>query len=285
MRCSCSGDWQTGASSPTLRRKKIWTARAAARLAGPRGIDGSRREGCAAQLRAVTPPMPAAAAAGTPAAPTGRPRHCDAGAPLRLPRATPPVVPNALGSTRAPPKTWRVSRRNRFSPLVSPTTRCQAGFSSAMCRAPGDRPRRKGWTPRSISSARPVPSSTTSPRSRSTSNAAICGWRCGPGWRCRSDPQAATHLGRPIAIIESPPNFQAVRLIDLAISSNGAILVLDGAAPRHRARSGAKTLEELMSLDVAAPASIAAAGNERTAYVAHGMASSASTCAGEALRL
>ena len=76
--------------------------------------------------------------------------------------------------------------------------------------------------------------------------------------------------GRAIAIVESPSEFQAVRLIDLAIAANGTILVLDGAAPRVIGlRSGAKTLEQLMSLDVVAPASIAAAGDERTAYVAH----------------
>jgi len=61
-----------------------------------------------------------------------------------------------------------------------------------------------------------------------------------------------------------------VRLIDMAIAANGTILVLDGAAPRVIGlRSGATTLEALMSLDIAAPASIAAAGDERTAYVAH----------------
>lgn len=76
--------------------------------------------------------------------------------------------------------------------------------------------------------------------------------------------------GRPIAIIESPPEFQAVRLIDLAIAGNGTILVLDGAAPHVIGlRSGRKTPEALMPFDVAAPASIAAAGDERTAYVAH----------------
>jgi hypothetical protein len=59
-------------------------------------------------------------------------------------------------------------------------------------------------------------------------------------------------------------------LIDLAIAVNGTILVLDGAAARVIGlRSGAKTLEELMSLDIAAPASITAAGNEQVAYVAH----------------
>jgi hypothetical protein len=76
--------------------------------------------------------------------------------------------------------------------------------------------------------------------------------------------------GRPVAIIESPPEFQAVRLIDLAIATNGTILVLDGATPRVIGlRSGMKALEQLMPLDIAAPASIAAAGDDRTAYVAH----------------
>ncbi len=76
--------------------------------------------------------------------------------------------------------------------------------------------------------------------------------------------------GRPIALIESPRAFQVVKLIDLAIATNGSLLVLDAAAPRViRLRSAATTLEELMPLDVAAPASIAAAGDEETAYVAH----------------
>jgi hypothetical protein len=76
--------------------------------------------------------------------------------------------------------------------------------------------------------------------------------------------------GRAMAIIESPPEFQAVRLTDLAIAPNGTILALDAAAPRvigHRAGTGA--LQKLTSLDVVAPASITAAGNEQTAYVAH----------------
>jgi hypothetical protein len=77
--------------------------------------------------------------------------------------------------------------------------------------------------------------------------------------------------GRPLALIESPVQFQAVRLIDLAIAVNGALLVLDAAASRViRLRSGGKTLEELMAVDVAVPTSIAAAGDDdRTAYVAH----------------
>lgn len=76
--------------------------------------------------------------------------------------------------------------------------------------------------------------------------------------------------GRALAIVESRPEFPAVRLIDLAIAANGTILVLDGAAPRVIGlRSGAKTLAELMSLDVTAPASITAAGNEYAAFVAH----------------
>jgi hypothetical protein len=76
--------------------------------------------------------------------------------------------------------------------------------------------------------------------------------------------------GRPIAIIALPSKFEAVRLIDLAIAGNGTILVLDSAAPRVIGlRPGAKAPEQLMSLDVAAPASIAAAEDGRTAYVAH----------------
>ena len=76
--------------------------------------------------------------------------------------------------------------------------------------------------------------------------------------------------GRPIAIIELPSTFQTVRLIDLAIAANGTILVLDSARPRVIGlRPGTKTAEQLMSLDISAPASIAAAGDERIAYVAH----------------
>ena len=76
--------------------------------------------------------------------------------------------------------------------------------------------------------------------------------------------------GRPIALIESPAAFRIVRLVDLAIATNGTLLVLDAAAPRViRLRSAATILEELMPLDVAAPASIAAAGDDGTAYVAH----------------
>jgi hypothetical protein len=76
--------------------------------------------------------------------------------------------------------------------------------------------------------------------------------------------------GRPIALIESPPAFQAIRLIDLAIATNGTLLVLDAGAPRViRLRSPATTLEELMPLDLAAPTSIAAASDDGTAYVAH----------------
>ncbi len=76
--------------------------------------------------------------------------------------------------------------------------------------------------------------------------------------------------GRALATIELRSEFQAVRLIDLAIAANGTILVLDGAAARVIGlRSGGKTLEELMSLDIAAPTSITAAGNEYAAYVAH----------------
>ena len=76
--------------------------------------------------------------------------------------------------------------------------------------------------------------------------------------------------GRPIAFIELPSAVKAVRLIDLAIATNGTVLVLDSAAPGVlRLQPGTKTLERLMPLNVAAPTSIAAAGDEATAFVAH----------------
>ena len=76
--------------------------------------------------------------------------------------------------------------------------------------------------------------------------------------------------GRPLAIVESPSELGAVRLVDLAIAGNGTILVLDSATPRVIGlRAGTKMLTRLMSLDIAAPASIAAADDGRTAYVAH----------------
>jgi hypothetical protein len=76
--------------------------------------------------------------------------------------------------------------------------------------------------------------------------------------------------GRPIALVRSPEKFPTVRLIDVAVAANGTILVLDGVAPQvFRLRSGMATLDELIALDVAAPTSIAAAGDDRTAFVAH----------------
>jgi hypothetical protein len=76
--------------------------------------------------------------------------------------------------------------------------------------------------------------------------------------------------GRPISRVTSPPRFKTVRLIDVAVAGNGTILVLDGVAPQVlRLQSGTTTLDELIALDVAAPTSIAAAGDDRTAFVAH----------------
>jgi hypothetical protein len=76
--------------------------------------------------------------------------------------------------------------------------------------------------------------------------------------------------GRPLAIVESPSELGMVRLVDLAIAMNGTILVLDSATPRVIGlRAGAKMLTRLMSLDVAAPSSISAGDDGRTAYVAH----------------
>jgi hypothetical protein len=75
--------------------------------------------------------------------------------------------------------------------------------------------------------------------------------------------------GRPIMLVESPPEFEAVRLSDVAITADGTLLVLDTARPRViRLRRGAKTLEDVISLDVAVPTSIAAS-DERFVYVTH----------------
>jgi hypothetical protein len=76
--------------------------------------------------------------------------------------------------------------------------------------------------------------------------------------------------GRPMSLIESLSTFPATKLIDLAVEANGALLVLDAGAPRIiRLEIGGKVLEDLASLDVPAPASIALAGDARVAYVAH----------------
>jgi len=76
--------------------------------------------------------------------------------------------------------------------------------------------------------------------------------------------------GRAVSMIESPREFERVRLVDLAVASNGALLVLDGAGPRVIGyRPGASALEERMALDIEAPTSLASAGDDRVVYVAH----------------
>jgi hypothetical protein len=75
--------------------------------------------------------------------------------------------------------------------------------------------------------------------------------------------------GRPLTLIESVSKSPATRLVDLAIEANGTLLVLDAAAPRViRLGPGARTLEDLMPLGVAGPASITTA-DDGIAYVAH----------------
>ncbi|MGE0705171.1 MAG: hypothetical protein AB7F99_15130 [Vicinamibacterales bacterium] len=76
--------------------------------------------------------------------------------------------------------------------------------------------------------------------------------------------------GRAVAMIESPTEFERVRLIDLAVAASGALLVLDAESPRVIGyRPGAKSLEERMALELEAPTSITTPGDDRVAYVAH----------------
>jgi hypothetical protein len=76
--------------------------------------------------------------------------------------------------------------------------------------------------------------------------------------------------GRPIALVTSPSTSRMVRLIDLAVAANGTVLVLDSSAPQIlRLRPGMAALDEPIPLDVVDATSITAAGDDRTAFVAH----------------
>jgi hypothetical protein len=76
--------------------------------------------------------------------------------------------------------------------------------------------------------------------------------------------------GRPVGLFELPAGAGTTNLADLAVAPDGTVLVLDSAERRVLAlRPGAKSLEVVMTLNAARPSSIAAAGDERIAYVAH----------------
>jgi hypothetical protein len=76
--------------------------------------------------------------------------------------------------------------------------------------------------------------------------------------------------GRSVAMVESPSEFDKIRLVDLSVASNGTVLALDAMSSRIIGLTpDAKTLEQLSSLDVPSVTSITTLGDERFAYVAH----------------
>lgn len=74
--------------------------------------------------------------------------------------------------------------------------------------------------------------------------------------------------GRPLGRRDAPAGDRPVRLTDLSIAPSGNVLTLDAEGRRlYRARPDGATLERLMTLDVEAPAAVAAS-SDTTCYVA-----------------
>jgi hypothetical protein len=72
---------------------------------------------------------------------------------------------------------------------------------------------------------------------------------------------------RSVRIAADP---EAVKLVDLAVTPAGAVLVLDAVSRQLlMLRSGATSLERVVRIDAQEPASLAAGGDEGIAYVAH----------------
>jgi hypothetical protein len=76
--------------------------------------------------------------------------------------------------------------------------------------------------------------------------------------------------GRSLASLNvAPAGPGPVRLVDVAVTPAGTVLVLDSAGQQILAlRPGADTLDPLVTLDVEEPGSLASTDDERTAYVA-----------------
>jgi hypothetical protein len=76
--------------------------------------------------------------------------------------------------------------------------------------------------------------------------------------------------GRPLKAFRLPPDREPVRIVDLAVTPAGSILVLDSAGPQvFVLHPGDTSLESSVRITAVEPASVAAASDERTAYVAH----------------
>jgi hypothetical protein len=76
--------------------------------------------------------------------------------------------------------------------------------------------------------------------------------------------------GRPLRSFRVAADLEPVTPVDLAITPAGAVLVLDSAGRQLLVlRSGGTSLERVMQIDALEPASLAAGGDDATAYVAH----------------
>ena len=76
--------------------------------------------------------------------------------------------------------------------------------------------------------------------------------------------------GRPLKSFPVGPDLEPVTLVDLAVTPAGAVFILDSAGPRLLVlRPGGTAVEGAMMVDAAEATSVAAAGDEGIAYVAH----------------
>jgi hypothetical protein len=76
--------------------------------------------------------------------------------------------------------------------------------------------------------------------------------------------------GRTLKSFPVAADLEPVALVDLAVTPAGVVLVLDTAAPQLLVlHPGGTALKHAMIIDAAEPASVAVAGDERIAYVAH----------------
>lgn len=90
-----------------------------------------------------------------------------------------------------------------------------------------------------------------------------------------TDGTAALHKlqlisGRMLSVFQAATEFQPVRFTDVTVTPSGTVLVLDDVGRRVLGvPSKATTLAAMIRLEVEAPTSLAASGNDQVAYVAH----------------
>jgi hypothetical protein len=76
--------------------------------------------------------------------------------------------------------------------------------------------------------------------------------------------------GRPLKSFPMDAGLEPVRLVDLAVTPGGGVLVLDSAGPQLlELRPGGAAVEHVMKIDALEPASLAAGGEAGIAYLAH----------------